>query len=66
MNTLRFCQVPDRKTNHCSGCENCTKPGSENKSMDNMPLVALYAAEVDTYYLYSQRWFHTEDQDNRL
>lgn len=66
INTLRFCQAPDRQANPCAGCENCRKPGSENKLTDTLPLTALYAAEAHTYYLYSQHWFHPEVQDNRL
>jgi hypothetical protein len=30
-----------------------------------MAIIALYAAEANTYYLYSQSWFHTEDQNKK-
>jgi hypothetical protein len=65
INSSNFCLETNRQVNQCSGCENCSRPLKENKTTDALSMIGLYAAEANTYYLYSQAWFHSGEQNKK-
>jgi hypothetical protein len=65
VNSSTLCQETSRQVNQCSGCDYCLRPIKENNATETMAMIGLYAAEANTYYLYSQSWFHTEDQNKK-
>jgi hypothetical protein len=64
-NSSTLCLETSRQVNQCSGCDYCRRSAKGNNSTETMAIIGLYAAEANTYYLYSQSWFHTEDQNKK-
>jgi len=61
INSHNYCLESNRLVDQCSGCEYCCARLQEKKMPDILSMMGLYAAEANTYYLYSQSWYHQDE-----